>query len=62
MIIARVPKENMLEDMSDDKERARLKATIDENLKKVYQETLDEEIPDKFRELLARLRQKDAGK
>ncbi len=52
----------MLEDMSDDKERARLKATIDENLKKVYQETLDEEIPDKFRELLAKLRQKDAGK
>ncbi len=48
--------------MSDDKERARLKATIDENLKKVYQETLDEEIPDKFRELLAKLRQKDAGK
>ena len=32
---------------------------IDESLKKVYQETLDEDIPDRFMSLLQRLR--DAG-
>ena len=32
---------------------------IDENLKRVYQETLEEEIPDRFRDLLAQLRRQD---
>ncbi|MBI6629412.1 hypothetical protein JAO82_05900 [Pontibaca sp. S1109L] len=35
---------------------------IDENLKKVYQEMLDDEIPDRFRDLLAQLRQQDRAK
>jgi hypothetical protein len=32
---------------------------IDENLKRVYQEALTEEVPDRFKQLLARLRQKE---
>ncbi|MCB1381039.1 MAG: hypothetical protein KDK89_22125 [Alphaproteobacteria bacterium] len=36
-----------------------LRAQIDENLKRVYQEALQEEIPDRFAALLEQLRQKD---
>ena len=36
-----------------------IKAQIDENLKKVYQAALEEEVPDRFKDLLARLAQKD---
>jgi hypothetical protein len=39
--------------------RSALAREIDENLKRVYQATLDEEVPERFRELLARLRDKD---
>jgi len=35
---------------------------IDENLRKVYEQTLDEGIPDRFRELLSQLKQQDAGR
>ncbi len=40
------------------------RALIEDNLRKVYQETLNEEIPDKLRDLLERLRQtqQEAGK
>lgn len=37
------------------------KATIEDNLRKVYQEVLDEEIPDRFKQLLEQLRS-SAGK
>jgi hypothetical protein len=36
-----------------------IKAQIDENLKKVYQSALEEEVPDRFKQLLAQLAQKD---
>ena len=39
-----------------------LKEQIDENLKRVYQEALQEKIPDRFQELLDQLRQKKADK
>jgi hypothetical protein len=39
-----------------------LKRQIDENLKRVYQDALEEEVPDRFKELLARLRAKESGK
>lgn len=52
----------MLDPMGDDKDRDRLKALIDENLKKVYQEALDQEVPDKFKELLEKLRKKEEGR
>lgn len=32
---------------------------IDENLRKVYQETLTEPVPDRFQQLLAALREKE---
>ncbi|NNK15920.1 MAG: regulator [Sulfitobacter sp.] len=38
----------------DDRERA-----IDENLKKVFDQTLDEGIPDRFKDLLSQLKQQD---
>ena len=37
-----------------------LRAQIDENLKKVYQQALEEQVPDRFRDLLEQLRQKEA--
>ncbi|MEO0744199.1 MAG: NepR family anti-sigma factor [Pseudomonadota bacterium] len=36
-------------------------AYIEENLKRVFQETLDEEIPDRFKTLLDKLRDHDAS-
>lgn len=38
---------------------AEMKAQIDENLKRVYQAALSEEVPDRFKELLAQLRAKE---
>lgn len=40
----------------DDRERV-----IDENLKRVFDETLDEGIPDRFKDLLDQLKQQDAN-
>lgn len=40
----------------DDHERA-----IDENLKKVFDETLEEGIPDRFKDLLSQLKQQEQG-
>lgn len=34
-------------------------SVIDENLKRVYEEALDEGVPDRFRELLDALKQQD---
>jgi hypothetical protein len=34
---------------------------IDENLKRVYRETLDEPVPDRFRDLLDALRKKEGN-
>lgn len=39
-----------------------IEAEINENLRKVYQEALDETIPDRFRALLDELRKKEDGK
>ena len=33
---------------------------IDENLKRVFQDLVDEEIPDRFKDLLAKLEQQDS--
>lgn len=38
---------------------ARVQEQIDENLKRVYKETLDEQVPDRFLALLDALRKKD---
>lgn len=36
-----------------------IRAQIDENLKKVYQAALDDEVPDRFKVLLDQLRSKE---
>lgn len=46
-------------DMTYGKPKARLKEQIDENLKRVYEETLKEEVPDRFKQLLAQLKAKE---
>lgn len=37
------------------------KGGIDENLRKVFQTTLDEEIPDRFKDLLNQLKQQETS-
>jgi hypothetical protein len=54
-------RQQMLETMSDPKDAARLDAAIDENLRKIYHEILEEDIPDRFKQLLEQLRKKEAG-
>lgn len=34
---------------------------IDDSLKQVYQEALEEQLPDRFTDLIAKLREKDNG-
>jgi len=51
----------MYMEMADSKGKTRLHQQIDENLKRVYEEALSEEIPDRFKELIARLRSKEGG-
>ncbi|MDQ2067816.1 NepR family anti-sigma factor [Xinfangfangia sp. CPCC 101601] len=47
-----------------DKETTRrlaIRAQIDENLKRVYARTASEELPDRFKDLLAQLKAKDSS-
>lgn len=53
---------SMWHDMTREKDVSKLRAQIDENLKRVYDETLEEAVPDRFKELLAQLSQKDPNK
>lgn len=48
--------------MGKDKDAPPLRAQIDENLKRVYDEALGAEVPGRFKELLAQLRLKEAQK
>lgn len=53
----------MTQDEQTGKRRAQgLKHQIDENLKRVYESALDEDVPDRFKDLLNRLRQQEGGK
>ena len=45
--------------MADGKKSDRHESDIDANLKRVYQELVDEEVPDRFRDLLAQLKAQD---
>lgn len=45
-----------------DKTPSTARQQIDENLRRVYQEALQDEVPDRFKVLLEQLRQKEAGK
>jgi hypothetical protein len=52
----------MYVEMADGKGKNRLHQQIDENLKRVYEEALSEEIPDRFKDLIAQLRSKESGR
>ncbi|PJF11323.1 transcriptional regulator [Pseudorhodobacter sp. MZDSW-24AT] len=48
--------------MSGDNQKSSLRKDIDENLKRVYEAALKEEVPDRFKLLLEQLKAKEAGK
>nr|WP_241427726.1 NepR family anti-sigma factor [Fertoeibacter niger] len=52
----------MLGQMAQERDKAGLQQQIDENLKRVYDEALEQQVPDRFAQLLAQLREKDAKK
>ena len=54
----------MTNDRNEDRpDRRAIRAQIDENLKRVYNAALNEELPDRFRDLLAQLKAREgAGK
>ena len=43
------------------KPNAGLRRQIDENLKRLYDDTLEEEVPDRFAELIAKLKSAEGG-
>lgn len=45
--------------MKQAKEKMMLRAQIDANIKRVYEEVVEEEVPDRFKDLIEQLRQKD---
>jgi len=48
--------------MAQNNNEPRLRAHIDENLKRVYDEALEVDVPQRFKDLLALLREKEAKK
>jgi hypothetical protein len=52
----------MMEHMAGDTPKSSLRKDIDENLKRVYDDALKEEVPDRFKQLLAQLKAKDGQK
>lgn len=52
----------MYVEMAEDNPNSRLQAQIDANLKRVYEEALKEDVPDRFKKLLAQLRDKEKPK
>lgn len=53
---------SMKEEMAEGKPRPILRRDIDENLKKVFEDALDTQVPDRFKDLLAQLKAKEGGK
>ena len=47
--------------MGRDSKSSSVDRQIDENLRKVYQKTIDEQLPDRFTELLKQLKDQDAN-
>ncbi|MAQ37457.1 transcriptional regulator [Thioclava sediminum] len=48
--------------MADEKPKSSIRDQINQNLKKVYEEALQEEVPDRFKDLLAQLKAKEGEK
>ena len=49
----------MMTDTTDTKQKSDLEEQITRNLQRVYRERVEEEIPDRFRELLRALKEQD---
>jgi hemerythrin-like domain-containing protein len=47
--------------MAEDPTKSGLKRQINENLKRVYEDALKEDIPDRFKQLLEDLKKKESG-
>lgn len=52
----------MQQEMAEDPKKSRLTEQIDENLKRVYDDVLKEQVPDRFKLLLAQLKDKDKAR
>lgn len=52
----------MLGRMGDKRDKATLKSSIEENLRKVYQDLMAEEVPDRFKQLLDQLQKSQGAK
>lgn len=48
--------------MSKDKKTSNVMRQIDENLRRVYFENQEEDVPDRFKDLLAKLKDQDGSK
>jgi hypothetical protein len=46
---------------SDDDNRQRFEAMIDDNLKRLYSDLVQEELPDRFKDLLSQLKDQDTS-
>ncbi len=53
---------NVARNMSQDTPKSNLRKDIDENLKRIYDDALKEEVPDRFKALLAQLKAKESRK
>lgn len=47
--------------MGHNKDKSRHGQVIDDNLKRVYEDMLEEQVPDRFLDLLAQLKKQDSG-
>lgn len=52
----------MYEAMTDKINKPKVQAMIDENLRRVYEDALKEDVPDRFKELIEQLRKKEVKK
>lgn len=52
----------MLGNMAENGDKSKVRALLDANLKRVYEEALSEEVPDRFKTLLEQLKRKEQPK
>ncbi len=52
----------MSEAMAAEPNKSKVQEMIDENLRRVYEDALKEEVPDRFKQLLEQLKQKEVKK
>jgi hypothetical protein len=48
--------------MADERPKSKLQEEIDQNLKRVYHDALNQEVPDRFKQLLEQLKTRDVKK